>query len=268
MGSYIKGDMPVFGSNASVEIMKLKREISRIKTQIRDNERVWSGFRYVEIGVIGARSLRELFEVFTDGFSQAFPDIDCVTLACFDPDYEMTRLLEKGRSNTPQQYPDFVRITPEALDELFSHFTRPMLGRCNGAMQQLLFPNYNDTLGSVAIAPLILQDRLIGCLNQGSKHPNHFSADAQTDFLEHLAAVTAVCIDNAVNHERLREDGLTDPLTGLANRRFFERRLGEEVKRWMRHSKDLSCLMVDIDLFKKINDTYGHQHGDYVLQEV
>ena len=84
----------------------------------------------------------------------------------------------------------------------------------------------------------------------------------------HLAAVAAVCLDNAISHERLKEDGLTDALTGLANRRFFERRLDEEVKRWMRHSKELSCIMADIDHFKQINDTYGHQYGDYVLQEV
>lgn len=267
MHSFVRGDILAAGTDASVEVARLEREISLIKSQIRENERVWSGFRYVEISAIGANSLPELLNVLSQGFLQAFPDIDCVTVAYFDPDYEMTRLLEKANVDL-RQIQTFVHITPESLNELFSSFNCPMLGQCDSKTQQLLFPRFADALGSVAIAPLILQDRLIGCLNQGSKDPQHFKADTQTDFLEHLAAVAAVCIDNSINHERLKEDGLTDALTGLANRRFFERRLDEEVKRWMRHSKELSCIMVDIDHFKQINDTYGHQHGDYVLQEV
>jgi len=267
MRSFIRRDILTAEADTPAEVARLEREISRINSQIRENEQVWSGFRYVEISAIGAHSLQELFEVLSQGFLQTFPDIDCVTVACFDPDYEMTRLLEKADLNLKQHH-TFVRITPESLNELFSSFTCPMLGQCDNTMQQLLFPHYPDELGSVAIAPLILQDRLIGCLNQGSRNPEHFRVDTDTEFLKHLAAVAAVCLDNAISHERLKEDGLTDALTGLANRRFFERRLDEEVKRWMRHSKELSCIMADIDHFKQINDTYGHQHGDYVLQEV
>ncbi len=61
---------------------------------------------------------------------------------------------------------------------------------------------------------------------------------------------------------------LTDPLTGLPNRRDLERRLGEELDRAERASESLGCLMVDVDRFKEVNDRFGHAAGDAVLAEV
>lgn len=66
----------------------------------------------------------------------------------------------------------------------------------------------------------------------------------------------------AENFERL---AITDPLTELANRRYFELRYDEEVQRATRYGLNLSCLMIDIDKFKSINDTYGHTTGDEVI---
>jgi diguanylate cyclase (GGDEF)-like protein/putative nucleotidyltransferase with HDIG domain len=71
----------------------------------------------------------------------------------------------------------------------------------------------------------------------------------------------------AVN-DRLRTLSLTDPLTGLANRRRFFDELSNEVKRSERYGQPLTCMMLDLDFFKNINDTHGHQFGDFVLQQV
>jgi diguanylate cyclase (GGDEF)-like protein len=72
----------------------------------------------------------------------------------------------------------------------------------------------------------------------------------------------------AQKYDRIRREVVTDPLTNLYNRRFFERRAEEEVARSLRHQLPLSLLMVDVDHFKDVNDTYGHQTGDKVLQAV
>ena len=249
------------------DLDRLREELEALKNQIWENERIWSGFRFIEISLIGVSSFYDLVNTLAIDFPRAFPSVDTVTVACFDPDYEMTRLLERASPDN-SAHESFVRVELESLLELFSSFDRPMLGRSTERIQALLFPHCPYTLGSVAIAPLVLQDRLIGCLNQGSRNPGHFSADAATDLLEHLAAVTAVCIDNTINQERLKEDGLTDALTHLANRRFFERRLREEVERWVRHGKSLTCMLIDLDHFKDVNDRYGHQTGDLVLTAV
>ncbi|MDH3514690.1 MAG: hypothetical protein OEM83_07470, partial [Gammaproteobacteria bacterium] len=72
----------------------LDREWARINKQLRDNERIWSGFRQIEVRMIGARSFPELIRIITEGIPETFPGIDCVTVACADPEYEMTRLIE------------------------------------------------------------------------------------------------------------------------------------------------------------------------------
>lgn len=68
--------------------------------------------------------------------------------------------------------------------------------------------------------------------------------------------------------EILKWLAITDPLTGLYNRRYFMEQLEQEFKRSRRYERDLSLLMIDIDFFKRINDTYGHQTGDLVLRKI
>lgn len=67
-------------------------------------------------------------------------------------------------------------------------------------------------------------------------------------------------------HERLREQTIRDPLTGLFNRRYMDESLERELSRAVRDNLPLSLLMIDIDHFKKLNDTYGHQAGDEILK--
>lgn len=84
-----------------------------------------------------------------------------------------------------------------------------------------------------------------------------------------------VALKNAQMFNMMREEKqllekmvITDDLTRLYNHRYFVRRLGEEFKRAKRYNGSLSCLMIDLDNFKRINDTYGHQAGDKVLKDV
>ena len=256
-------------SDRDREIVSLRRELSRLRLsmegQLRENERIWSGFQRIEIALLGAQSLRELVAVLIDRFTATFPGVDCVSLACLDTEYELTRLLTQGDD---LQVPGFVPLYAGHMDDLLPAGTRPYLGACPAGFQARLFPAHTFPLGSVAIAPLILHGRVIGAFNQGSTDARHFTSVFATDLLEHLAAVTAMCIDNAVNRERLRRDGLTDALTGVANRRFFERRLREEVCAWERRRDTLACLLVDIDHFKRVNDRHGHPTGDQALIQV
>jgi diguanylate cyclase (GGDEF)-like protein len=67
---------------------------------------------------------------------------------------------------------------------------------------------------------------------------------------------------------QLRYEGSTDPLTGIHNRASFDKRLREEISRAVRYLSPLSFLMIDVDRFKKFNDTFGHQVGDAVLRTV
>ena len=68
-------------------------------------------------------------------------------------------------------------------------------------------------------------------------------------------------------NEEIRVISITDPLTGIYNRGYLEEHLAQEIKRARRYKRSLSLIMCDIDFFKKVNDTYGHQAGDQVLKE-
>ena len=240
-----------------------EREWARLSKQLRDNERIWSGFRQIEVQMIGSNSFPDLVNIITAGIPETFPGIDCVTVACVDPEYEMSRLIENSSGTR-----SFIALPRETLDGLFARPWRPRLGPVDERLHSLLFSGHPCATGSVALAPLVLHGELVGSLNQGSRDARHFAPGIATDLLEHLAAVAAMCIDNCINHERLKLDGLTDPLTGISNRRFFERRLAEEVERWARQSGPLVCMLVDVDFFKQVNDQYGHQVGDRVLRQI
>ncbi len=74
--------------------------------------------------------------------------------------------------------------------------------------------------------------------------------------------------EKAFDNERLERMANTDPLTGIHNHGYLYRRLGEEVERALRYGSDLSCIMIDIDRFKSVNDRYGHLKGDQVLRDI
>ncbi len=114
--------------------------------------------------------------------------------------------------------------------------------------------------------PLIVRDKVIGILAIDSVQPNYFS-EAHVQLVTAFADQVAVALDNARLFSKTQELALTDPLTGLYNRRgFFE--IGQiEFTRAHRLQRPCSLLMIDIDHFKRINDRYGHaEGGDPVLQ--
>jgi len=102
----------------------------------------------------------------------------------------------------------------------------------------------------------------------GSNDPVRFQVHAGCDFLQRLSFIIAVCIENALNLEILKQSSLMDPLTQVHNRRFFDQRLPEELTRRDRNHAAISCVFLDIDLFKSVNDNYGHGVGDDVLCQV
>jgi diguanylate cyclase (GGDEF)-like protein len=120
----------------------------------------------------------------------------------------------------------------------------------------------------VALVPLLRNKRLIGSLNLGSTDPARFTPALATDFIEHMASIVAVCLENVISNEMLKYIGLTDALTGVYNRRYIDRRLVEEIARARRQGYRISCMYIDIDYFKQVNDSVGHQGGDEVLREV
>jgi diguanylate cyclase (GGDEF)-like protein len=91
---------------------------------------------------------------------------------------------------------------------------------------------------------------------------------AERDLFAYLAGQATLSIENVDLHETVQQQAVTDELTGLVNMRRFQERLEGEIERADRFGNPLSLVMLDIDRFKAVNDTYGHQQGDKVLIEV
>jgi diguanylate cyclase (GGDEF)-like protein len=92
--------------------------------------------------------------------------------------------------------------------------------------------------------------------------------DAEYDLFAYLTGQAAVSIENVDLHEMVRIQAVTDELTGLYNLRHFHDTLDGEIERSRRFGQDVGLMLLDIDDFKRVNDTYGHQQGDLVLIEV
>jgi diguanylate cyclase (GGDEF)-like protein len=142
----------------------------------------------------------------------------------------------------------------------------PRLGRFEASWHGFFFAGIDSVPTSVALLPLVRGEQLRGSLNLASMQPDRFAPGMATDFMQRLAAIAAVCVEKVANQERLRHLGMTDPLTGAYNRRYFDQRLQEEADRARRSGQALSCMMLDVDHFKRINDENGHAAGDAVLR--
>lgn len=93
-------------------------------------------------------------------------------------------------------------------------------------------------------------------------------SNIQIDYISQLAKQSAITLQRAYVYSEILEHATLDALTGLNNRRQFEARLGQEVATSKRKKSDLCCIMLDVDHFKSVNDTYGHLAGDCVLKGV
>jgi diguanylate cyclase (GGDEF)-like protein len=122
-------------------------------------------------------------------------------------------------------------------------------------------------LGGAVAAPILLGGRLWG--SAGTSFATGRSIpDRVEQRLIRFAELVAVAIANAEAWETVTHQAATDPVTGLANHRTFHERLNAEVKRATRHGRALSLAVFDLDHFKAINDTHGHQTGDNTLTAV
>jgi diguanylate cyclase (GGDEF)-like protein len=185
----------------------------------------------------------EHFEYGIDGDESLLAGLVAAEREAFqiDPDIgrELLAALEtKDGQPLPQRRPSTARL------KLVHGMALPMRARIAGGKDI-------DFVGVISIA----------------RHGREFS-EQERELFGYLAGQATLSIENVDLHETVSQQAVTDELTGLFNVRQFHERLDGEIERADRFGTPLSLVMLDIDKFKSVNDTYGHQQGDRVLVEV
>ena len=120
---------------------------------------------------------------------------------------------------------------------------------------------------SMAALPLVKDERLLGALSIYSMEMNDYTDDHMR-LLDTVARLASDALANAVQHAQAESHALTDPLTGLPNARCMYMRFEQEASRARRTGRPFQVIMLDLDDFKQVNDTFGHKVGDQMLREV
>jgi diguanylate cyclase (GGDEF)-like protein len=265
----------------SQENEELRKRIVELTAEAANNETIMKRTQARELTLLRADSLSQLLHVMVDGLRESY-SLDAVSVVLVDPQHEIRHLLVAG-GDRPEEFKQIFFVDSLiGLAPQLAVLHKPWLGPYVGADHHLLFRGAalagaaqpgaaqagTASLKSTALVPLPRKDRTTGALCFASRDATRFTRHHATDFLAHLGAVAAVCIENAVNRARLLRAGITDFLTGWHNRRYLQQRLKEELARAQRRGGTIACLMIDIDRFKSINDGYGHLAGDAALKEV
>lgn len=151
-------------------------------------------------------------------------------------------------------------IGKERLQEESISLKQSELGELVNTRRVLI---HQDALRSEAFVPLIAKNAAVGIMRLEEKRDGSMFSQDDVALFKSVGAQIAVALNNA----QLYALAVTDGLTGLYVRRYFDLRMEEEFDQALRYRRVFSLLLFDIDHFKKFNDTYGHQTGDSVLQQ-
>lgn len=264
----ITGKQPTQAELAA-ENQSLRARLAYLIDQAERNHSIMMRHQAFDLEIVGAASFPELIGTIFRTLP-VISDLDAVTLTLVDVDDDIRNVMEKLGVDFAE-FPDLVFV-PDVAELAFDvepgQAPKPQLGMFDARKHGRQFPQPGARLQSVGVVPLLRNKRLIGSLNLGSADPTRFSPSLGTDFVEHMASIIAICLENVISNEMLKYMGLTDALTGVFNRRYVDRRLLEEISRARRQSYPVSFMYIDIDHFKRVNDTVGHGGGDEVLREV
>jgi diguanylate cyclase (GGDEF)-like protein len=242
------------------------RRLDELNAEVACNDDKMRRTQRREFDLLQAEDLDSLLTVLIDGLRASY-GLEYVSLVLCDPDHDIRHLLI-ANSTPPENFSNL--LITESLAGMAPQYIalhKPWLGTFTACDHQIICPNA-DGVKSIAMLPLKHRGKLLGSINLCSRDGSRFTRDHASDFLEHLGVIASFCVENTINRARLLRSGFTDVLTGWNNRRYLSVRLGEELARARRDRGGIICLMLDVDHFKLVNDTWGHAAGDAVLREL
>ncbi|MDD5578744.1 MAG: DUF484 family protein [Methylobacter sp.] len=242
----------------------LQSHLESMLGRVRQNSTTLQRFQAFEMRLLNLNSLADIIDHILEDARHHF-DLDVISLCLVDEKGEIAKFLNEGCYECSSKK-GLIFLDNESLLLLtLGSAAHPYIGVYKNDKYENFFSEFEKKPASVAITPLNRRGKYSGTLNLGSYEADRFADTMATDFVEHLVSVAGVCLENNITFETIKRTSFIDSLTGINNRRFFEQRIGEELDRCQRNLDPLSCLFLDIDFFKLVNDKQGHQGGDRVL---
>jgi diguanylate cyclase (GGDEF)-like protein len=241
-------------------------DINFIIERLRVNEEIANKFFMVETKILSILNFRDLFEVLLSEIMEQF-DVSHAWISVIKKG-ELSKLIKSlGSSDTLKEHLN--RIDRTKFTALVGSGMNPVLVNSNLEPYFKLFPRGKKyDIKSIAVCPISLDGKVVGSLNLADISEVRFQPGLDTVFLEHISVKVSLCLSNVAAHEKLKFLAYHDPLTGLLNRRVLEDVLKREFIRAVRYKNSLSVAFIDLDDFKRVNDTYGHTRGDDLLKHM
>ncbi len=175
----------------------------------------------------------------------------------------------RNRVEVMSSWGDSVQSTPDFHPQDCWALRRGRLHTCNHHQSGLRCQHIpaDQAIAMSFCIPMIAQGETLGLFYLSTNNPNDLP-DAKRQIARTVAEQVALAIANLNLRETLQYQSIRDPLTGLFNRRYLEETLTQEIARGQRQQNPICVVMIDVDHFKRFNDTYGHDVGDYVLQSI
>ena len=233
-----------------VEHEVLDRDITLIQSSISDSEN--------KINAINQRmQLFQSFEQMINSIENTMDEKELIKLL----ENLTKQFISKGRWN----------IKRHSSKDIFVNYSKfnkvPLLITNTKEDRRFTETDYKNIL-SLIVVPIEIENNYWGAIKGYSTDKNELFDDYDLRLLSILASLIGLILNNAMLFKKVESLAITDGLTGLYTRTHFIERLQEEIERSKTNSIPISIAMIDIDYFKKVNDTYGHLAGDTFLKQL
>jgi len=239
-------------------------ELAHLVENLRKNETIARKLFDIETEILSSKSSQELLQKLLHLITDKF-NLSGICLLLADPTPISYLLSGNMQQKWHQQNCRSICIKDLSL---FHRNNKPYLSDNIEEIAHVLPKKLACKAQSIALIPLTLEGKLFGSLLFTDTNKTRFHSNLGTFLLEQLAIKVSLCLSNVLIREQLEHMANYDRLTGVANRRLMEVSINEELIRHRRYSVPFSLLFIDLNKFKQINDTYGHDCGDKVLTYV
>ncbi len=233
-----------------VEHEVLDRDITLIQSSITDNEN--------QINAINQKmQIFQSFEQMINSIENTMDEKELIKLL----ENLTKQFISKGRWN----------IKRHSSKDIFVNYSKfnkvPLLITNTKEDRRFTETDYKNTI-SLVVVPIEIENNYWGAIKGYSTDKKELFDDYDLRLLSILASLIGLILNNAMLFKKVESLAITDGLTGLYTRTHFIERLQEEIERAKTNSIPISIAMIDIDYFKKVNDTYGHLAGDTFLKQL